>query len=277
MMKSILVGLDGSPYSERAVEFGIRWARKFDALLVGLGIIDEPTIRMPEAMPIGASYFKASRDEAKLADARRRVDQFLERFSIRCAEAGVSSKVLEDVGHPAQQIVTESQRFDVILLGRQTYFQFETQEGVDNTIKEVLKSSPRPVVTVPAVLKPGQCVLAAYDGSLQASRSLQLFQALEAHEGMDVHVLSVADNHVEAARHADRAAEFLRFHDVKAHTHAVASGQPPAKVILEYVHKLSPGLLVMGAYGKSTWREFFFGTVTKVILKDNPVPVFLYH
>jgi nucleotide-binding universal stress UspA family protein len=47
MLKSVLIGLDGSDYSTAAVELGIRWAKQFDALLVGLGIIDEPTIRGP--------------------------------------------------------------------------------------------------------------------------------------------------------------------------------------------------------------------------------------
>jgi nucleotide-binding universal stress UspA family protein len=33
-------------------------------------------------------------------------------------------------------------------------------------------------------------------------------------------------------------------------------------------------LVVMGAYGRSTWREFLFGSVTRHVLRDSPVPVF---
>ena len=39
MLCSMLVGLDGSEYSDSALELGIRWARRFDALLVG-GAVD---------------------------------------------------------------------------------------------------------------------------------------------------------------------------------------------------------------------------------------------
>ena len=35
MLRSILVGLDGSEHGDSALELGIRWARRFDALLVG--------------------------------------------------------------------------------------------------------------------------------------------------------------------------------------------------------------------------------------------------
>ena len=37
MLKSILVGLDGSPSSGAAVELGIQWAKQFNALLGGIG------------------------------------------------------------------------------------------------------------------------------------------------------------------------------------------------------------------------------------------------
>lgn len=111
MLKGILIGLDGSAYSVAALELGFRWARAFDARLVGLGIIDEPDIRRPEPVPIGGSPFKEHRDEALLTRARRRVNQFLEQFAQRCAKAGVACTVLEEVGLPHEQIVLEAQRF----------------------------------------------------------------------------------------------------------------------------------------------------------------------
>jgi nucleotide-binding universal stress UspA family protein len=33
----------------------------------------------------------------------------------------------------------------------------------------------------------------------------------------------------------------------------------------------------MGAYGQPRIREFFLGSVTQTLLKESPVPLFLYH
>src|SRR5262245_25395754 len=44
-LRTILVGVDGSPASSSVVALGIAWARRFDALLVGIGVIDEPALR----------------------------------------------------------------------------------------------------------------------------------------------------------------------------------------------------------------------------------------
>jgi nucleotide-binding universal stress UspA family protein len=259
------------------VELGIRWAQQFDALLVGLGVIDEPTIRKSEPVPLGASHYKEHRDEKLVADARRTIEQVLARFALRCAEAGVSAKLLEDVGLPDAQILLEAQRYDLILLGQQTHFHFETQVRADETLTTVLKSSPRPVVTVPATLGGGTAVVIAFDGSLQAARALQVFEAMGLAGSAVVHVVSVDGRPGEAARRADRAAEFLRFHDVQARPHALTTAAAPAAVILEQARQLDAGLLVMGAYGQPVLREFFLGSVTQTILKESTVPLFLYH
>jgi nucleotide-binding universal stress UspA family protein len=242
-----------------------------------LGVIDEPTIRKPEAVPVRGDYYKHHRDDVRVHEARLKVEQFLERFALRCAEAGVPCKLLEDVGQPWEQILIEAQRYDLILLGRQTYFHFETQEAPCETLHKVLKNGPRPVVTVPEELPGGNAVVVAYDGSLQAARTLQAFQASGLGDGQEVHIVSVADEYVEAARHAGRAAEFLDFHGIKAGVHPVAFRGRPAEVILEEVRQRGAGLLVMGAYGKPILREFFLGSVTRTMLKEARVPLFLTH
>lgn len=277
MLRSILIGLDGSVYSRTAVELGLRWARQSDAILVGLSVLDEQTIRHPEMVPLGGMAFKEHRDEVLLADARRKVEEFRAAFVGQCAAAGVRCQVLEDTGLPAEQIILEAQRYDLILLGQQTYFHFETERSPDDTLRRVLRSSPRPVVSVPEKLPEGRAVVVAYDSSLQAARTLQVFQAVGWTGAAEVHVVSVAAEAEVAQQHAERGHAFLRHHDVPAEAHALVSAEPPARVILEQVRQRNAGLLVMGAYGHSALREFFFGSVTQAMLRECPVPLFLYH
>jgi len=276
MIRSILVGLDGSAHSHAAVELGIRWAKQYDALLVGLGIIDEPTNRGSEAVPLGAGSYKEHRDEVLLSLSHRAIDQLLEGFALKCAEAGVACKVLECVGHPPDRICLEAQRYDLILLGKQTHYRYESQNQPDETLRKVLRNCPRPVVAVPEQLGKGDSVLIAYDGSLQAARTLQMFQSLRPNLAGEVHVVAVHSDHDEAVRHADRAIEYLGFHDIKARRHTAASSDP-ARTIIEHVSRLGAGLVVMGAYGQSVIREFFFGSTTCTMLEDKTVPLFLYH
>src|SRR5262249_9254760 len=122
MLRSILVGLDGSAYSAAAVELGIRWAQHSGAVLVGLGIIDAPTICKPQPVPLGPSAYKVHHDATLLADASHKVEQFLEDCARRCAEADVACQVLQDTGLPAEHILLEAEQCDLIMLGQHTFF-----------------------------------------------------------------------------------------------------------------------------------------------------------
>lgn len=278
MLRSLLVGLDGSTYSDSAVSLGLRWARRAEALLVGLGVIDEPTIRAEEPVLLGGvPYADPIHYRARVADARRQVEQLLERFALRCAEAGVAAKLLEDVGLPYEQILVEAQRYDLILLGQQTRFHFETHGRDRDTVHKVLKSAPRPVVVTPESLPPGGAVMIAYDGSVQSARAVQAFAALGLGDPGPVHVVSVAAERKEAALRAERAIDYLRSHAIMADAHPVESLGSPAATLLDRARRLGAGLLVMGAYGQPTLREFALGSVTRTMLRESEIPLFLSH
>jgi nucleotide-binding universal stress UspA family protein len=264
-------------YSTSALEFGIRWAQRWDAVLVGLGIVDAPTIRKAQPVPLGATAYKAERDKMLLVEAYHKVARLLRYFRQRCTKAGVMCQVRQEVGSPAECLLLESPQYDLILLGQQTFFHFATQDKPDDTLHVVVKQSPCPVVAVPATLPEGRAVVVAYNESPHATRALHMFQALGLDSAYDVHVVCVDAQQQRAACWAEHAMAFLRGHNIVAQAHVLSTSVAPAQVLPEQVHKLDAGLIVMGAYGRSTLREFFGTSLTRTVLEKSPVPLFLYH
>ena len=86
--------------------------------------------------------------------------------------------LVEDIGAPHEQIVAEASGCDAVVLGRETHFQFETQEHPDTTLSKVLRESPRPVTVVPREPAPGDGVLVAYGSGREVARTLQAFALL---------------------------------------------------------------------------------------------------
>jgi nucleotide-binding universal stress UspA family protein len=259
------------------VELGIRWAQRRDAVLVGLGIVDAPTIRKAQPVPLGATAYKAQRDEMLLVEAYHTVARLLRYCMQRCTKAGVTCQVRQEVGSPAECLLLEAPQYDLIVLGQQTFFHFATQDTPDDTLHVVVKQSPCPVVAVPATLPEGRAVLIAYDGSSHAARALHMFQALGLDSIYDVHVVCVDAQQQRAASWAEHAMAFLRGHHIAAQAHALVTAAAPAQVLLEQVHALEAGLIVMGAYGRSPFREFFGTSLTRTMLAESPVPLFVYH
>jgi nucleotide-binding universal stress UspA family protein len=278
MLKSLLIGLDGSDDCRLVLELGLRWAKRFDALAVGIGVVDEPGLFNSGRAPFGGSHHRHPTAPIHLLyGARHRVDQILEEFTWRCVEEGVKSTTLEDVGSPYVQILMEAQCYDLVLLGRQTHFDYGTQGEPDETLGKVVQDSPRPVVAVPKSPCGGETIVVAYDGSLQAARVLSSFESSGLARGREIQVVSIADSKNEASRRADRAVEFLTSHGLNAISCPLHSASPPAELLLEMIKRYDAGLLVMGAYGQPILREFFLGSTTRTILATCPVPSFLYH
>lgn len=278
MLRSMIVGLDGTEYSHSAMELGIQWSARLDAMVVGLGVVDPAEVRKPEMVPLGAGYYKEHGDEVRMHQTHRRVQGYLEQFSLRCAAAEVTAKVLEEEGAPVDVILREAQRYDLILMGQRTQFHDPTREGSDDTLKRVIRSAPRPVVVVPRQLTTGKITLVAFDGGVPTARALLAFQASGLANFGELHVLTVNDDHEAAARVAGRAVDFLAQHDILARTHIaspVAGGV--GATILQFAEKLQAGLTVIGAYGQSTLKEFFFGSVTRTLLEESKTPLFVFH
>jgi len=278
-----LIGLDTPKHAAVLVELGIRWAQRFGVALVGLGIVDEPGIRANEpAWPVGGTpgvdpvYYMGY--EARLADVHRHVGQLLEQFAARCAEVGVAHAEVKAVGSPHELIAAEAQSCDLVVLARRSHFRFTARDDQsDEILKKVLKDTTRPIVVVPSTPFPDGRVAMAYDGSLQATRALAAFQGTVLAKSGEVHIISVDASALVAAEHANSARKFLSDHGIEAVPLVLASTAPPAQVILEQISRLGAGLLVMGAYGQSTLREFFIGSVTRTLLSESKVPLFLFH
>ena len=120
-------------------------------------------------------------------------------------------------------------------------------------------------------------VIVAFDGSVQASRALHAFLASGLAARGPIRIVTVHPVlAAEAAKTADRAVEYLRFHGIEAERVPMVGGSASPR-FLDYAEQSNAELLVMGAYGQSSVSEFFFGSATCEALRRSKVPVFFYH
>jgi nucleotide-binding universal stress UspA family protein len=276
MLQSLLVALDGSVYSDAAATLAIDWARRHEARIVAVGVVDAPAIQRAEPVPVGAGAYKRARDEARMADAHHRVAAFLGGFEARSRAAGVPAEVLEDIGDPAARILHEAERCDVVVLARETHFHFETQDRPDETLAQILRRSPRPVVVAPRdLLDERRGVLVACGGGRESARALQTFQLLGLAAGEAIQIVTIHADAAEAGAIAGHAGRYLAAQGAVHRLHPVVSSGDPAGILLEEIRRARPRLVVMGAHGHHPIRDLFTTSVTRAVLRACPVPVFV--
>lgn len=276
MLSSLLVLLSDAKQAYRAPDLARRWASSHEALCVGLSVLvvekqnfDKPTAR--------ADLLECEQWEQPLwDDAKSRLGQVRDQFRRLCTQANVVSQVLNETGRPADVIAREAQRCDLVLVD---YPRTPPSLGglSESDLVEVVKQCPRPLVVVPDHPTSESDVVIAYDGSLQAARTVQAF----AHTGLaadrQVRVVGIAEKDATVAQPVDRAVDFLHRHHIAAHAVPMTSEDDPSSALLEHISVHPTGLLIMGTFGKNLLRDPLFGSVTQRVLNHCPVPIFLYH
>lgn len=271
MIKSILVGLNGTQSSKAAAEHALRLAAETRAKILGLAVLDPAQVCPAESVPLGAGEFKRVRDAALWQSANEHRERLLLDFDQQCQAASVVAQTRKFDGDPAPALCANAQRVDLLVVGKK-HTPEETGITSSATLQTILHHSPRPVLCVPTGTKPRQPILIAYDGSLPAARTVQLFVASGLHANRPVHLLTSGDR---AAEIAEPCREFLATHGIHAEQHLTTG--TPAEQILQFADRLEVGLLVMGAYGQPRFREFLFGSTTATVLQRMGVPLYLYH
>lgn len=281
MLKSIVVALDGSESSANARKLALEVADRTGAALVGLGVLDVPWITAPRATPIGGGAYQAHRNEELLAKGRDAIRQRVEAFHGECAAAGVQCVAVGSEGDPVEQIDSEADRHDLIVLGRETNFHGGEDHDIGECVEKLMHDNPRPLMIAPETTESGadpNVVVVAFDGSVTSSRAMHMFLLLGLAEGREIHVVSIDDDADKARAKAERGAALFRNHGYKAEANGVAARGGASHAILGAVSAARAGRLVMGAFGHDgLLRRTFMGSTTKQLLREASVPIFVHH
>ena len=143
------------------------------------------------------------------------------------------------------------------------------------TLERVLKNGLIPVLAVPDSVREIKKVLVAYDNSIPASKAVHMFLLLGIWRACEITLLTVNNDAAAAQELLGNLGGFFETYGIKP-TLATRNGHPDT-VVKSYIAENDIDMLVMGAYGRKSVREFFVGSVTHHLIHETEIPLFLYH
>ncbi|MGE5344066.1 MAG: universal stress protein [Candidatus Omnitrophota bacterium] len=278
----ILIGIDNSRFSQRAIALGIELARKSRATVAGIGVVDADGIERHSAgaAPGAYSYAEKLMDE-KINDSRSKLETLLNDFEDQCKANGVACETILKSGTPVKEMINETELADLLIIGIRTYFHFETSEDPDETFEKVISHGKCPVLAVTDQELPAEMgVLIAYDGNLKANNALKAFACLNDrfHLSPEVTVLNVNEDLNEGERIVEKAQPYLQAHELNV-TGKVVCGKT-REVIYQTAKECETStktLLVIGTNGTNELSDYILGNSIKHIVEDGTIPLFIYH
>ena len=276
--KDLLVHVDDSKGCAARVKAAVELAIAHDAHLTGVSLLTDPA---PSSFVQG--YLPQDVVDMLQRQARERADAALGRFAEVAKRNQISFETRIDrvlYTAMAEALATNARYADLVILG---------QAGPDDADvprylpEEVTLASGRPSLVIPYIgpgATLGQRVSVAWDASREAARAvndaLPILQRAQAVGVVTVNPREGPFGHGEQPG-ADIALHLAR-HGIKVEVQRVESREVDvANTILSHIADRSSDLLVMGAYGHSRLRELVLGGVTRTILHDMTVPVFMAH
>ena len=277
MLRSILVALDDTTPSHVAQDFAIGLTKRLKIEITGLAILDRAFITAPTAVGIGGLAYKRHRDEVKLDQARQFLTRIEHQFEADCGSLD-QWQVIEAEGAPLLVLEEESARHDVLVMGRDTDFHLDANPTIAEVVHRLLRDNPCPLIVCPdAPCHFDGPILAAVDGTVEASRCLHMLALLGHELGHTVHVLSIDSDLQTAQRRARYAFDLLSKHEFDVSEHGIQSSRGPGEVLLEEARKLNASMIVAGARRHNPLRDFFIGSTLETMLENGECPLFVTH
>jgi len=274
MIKRIFVPLDNSIYTDIALEYAILIAKKHQAVVNGITILDIQEIEDSIGpVPIGNQYWAEKLEESKINEANTLINNIKKKFEDKLKKENVTYNFEKDQGIPSKWIIKKSEFYDLVIMGMNTYFHFGTKDKPGNTIKEVLNNSITPVLLIPENFTNIKNVLITYDGSFQSTRAMQRFIHLSMLFDFNIRVINSSKDKTFFDYQKENVESYFKAYGLQniefIHT------EENIKVILKEKYLEWADLIVLGAHSKNVIQDFLIGSLTSFLIDLNKKPLFI--
>jgi nucleotide-binding universal stress UspA family protein len=247
MFTRLLIGLDGSPNADEALEQAVVLGSRFKAKLI-------------------VAYVKETHEKGRRASD---AGELLRRAQKRVQDAGLEVETVAKQGHADAELAALAQDVDTVLVGRRG--RTSPGEAIGTTASSLIRIAERTVIVCASKPSPMQTCAIAYDGRETAQRALELVARFASVMHSTVHVIHATIDPAVGTMVVGEAEAALSLQGVAFVTH-LEHGTPGAAVA-RVIERTGCDALFAGAHVGSGRRSDVTVSHAEEILKSTDIPV----
>jgi len=272
----LLVGLDGSPGAEAALDAALTLARPERATIVLAAVTDIRLLEAPLLESAGPLWTEGVPVAPVASDLRAALDErartFLADGAERVTAAGLTVETVRAVGLVDEELLRLAEDADALVLGRRG--DVHTMPGkIGAVTAHVIKRAPLPVIVAGDRTSTFEKPAVAYDGGETSGGALLTACRFAAHHRLSLDILHVAEEPGTGEAILEKARGIAAPTGVTVRTHALAGDIVEA--VAAWVARSGADLLVAGAHG-GRGTPWPIGSHAEKLIRATVVPVMIH-
>ncbi|HUT09004.1 MAG TPA: universal stress protein [Thermoguttaceae bacterium] len=273
MIKRILVGIGGTPYTPVAIRRSVELARLHGAELTATTVFDVREMAHVGAAAMGVSSATQELRDYRLKVGRKKIEQSLADFESACTAAAVSHTVCHETDDPFTLMASLSRYHDLMVFGLRKIFDVGFGLDPPDVLARLVEQGVRPILAVPDQFRPIHRVLMAYSGSAESAKTIKRFVQMQLWPDLTCQLVTCSNSAEEAKRRLTDMSAYCRAHGVEVETlHLPGS---PRQRILAHAEHWNADLIVLGKSARSYFMRKIFGETALHVIEHSDRTLFL--
>ena len=191
MVKRVLVGIAGTPSLPAKIECAIDIAKRHNAELSLVSVVDVDRLSRVGPVPLGAGMYAQDMRKNRIAKSHALDEDAIEKFEAACKQAGVPVKTIRREDHPLDVLAAVWRYHDLCLLGARGWFDYGVMPEPENGLLDLIAKGVRPILTVSETPRQIRRAMIAYNGSLQSAKAMKRFLQMALWPDIKLHITCV--------------------------------------------------------------------------------------
>ena len=274
MIKRILVGLGGTPFTAAATRWATELGDLHQAQLTGVTVVNTRKLENVGPVPAGASAYAQRMREKKVQITREGTEQAIALFKEHCSQQKVVCRRIKyEEGDTFEAMIDEDRFNDLTIFGLRSIFEYGFVEDPDKAILKLLRHGVRPILAVAEQYRPVKTAVIALSGSMESARATRDYLQLNPWPDTKIRLVHFTHRKKPEPFLLEKAADYCQAHGFEVQTDLM-DGNPKTD-LLAYAHDKNADLIVMGNSSQNIIKRSLLGDTVLETIHSADIPLFL--
>jgi nucleotide-binding universal stress UspA family protein len=273
MIKRILLGLGGTPFTDVAIERAVELAKAHGALITGVTVVDTKQLAQVGPVPLGGGTYAAKLREQRLAVTEERIEEAIEKFKEKCEESDIPTKIERETGDPFEAMIAHARYNDITIFGLRSLFDYGFTTEPRDALIRLVSQGVRPILAVSPKFRNISKVLIAFSGSMESAKAMRRYVQLNPWRNVRLRVVHFGKSDDNTAQFLIDAAQYCRDHGFTTETEVVEKNARDH--LIEYAQQNDLDLIVMGNSIRNLIFRHLLGDTVLNAIQQSDRPLFL--